>query len=67
MIPFDLEKLMFDKRFNQKELAAVLNIRENSLMYMKKRRTVKPSFVRKLETIFNNVDKYIINENQTTN
>jgi hypothetical protein len=62
MIKFDLSRFLLEKRFSHSDLGKILKHPQRSISYMVERQTVKPSFLKKLESLFGDLSEYIIDE-----
>lgn len=62
MIGFRISDFLFDKRISQTELAKIMKQPTRSIGFMIVRGTVKPSFIKKLESKYGDLSEYIIKE-----
>ena len=59
MIKFDFQSFLFDKKMSIAELGNQMKIDYSSIFKMARRGTVKPAFIRELESKFGDLSKYI--------
>jgi DNA-binding Xre family transcriptional regulator len=59
MVQFNFEKFMLDKRVTEKELAREMGKTYPAIMEMKKRRSIKLTFLKKLEKKYDRLDNYL--------
>lgn len=57
--PFDLHSFLIDNRLTANELALKMNVHIDTIYKIQRRRTVKVSFLKSLESLFGDCNKYI--------
>ena len=60
MLQFDFNSFLFAKRLSLMDVAKAMKLHLRSVQIMRDRGTVKPSFLRKLETKYGDLSRYII-------
>lgn len=60
MIQFDLDRFLKDHHYGVSELVPLVGMTYMAIVKIKKRGTVKPKFIRHLESHFGDCSKYII-------
>jgi DNA-binding Xre family transcriptional regulator len=66
MIHFNLERFLFDKRMSLMEFSELAGIHYQSANNIRKRNTLKPKVLRKIESKFGKLTNYISEENHET-